>query len=126
MSLITEVADRIYEIKPEGNELTCFPLCTVYLVVDDRMALVETGFAIQIPDIQEAVKKLGHNFNKLSYIIPTHVHQDHAGAAGYLSHQLPQTKVVAHRRAAKVLNDNAILKFIRSVGTCPAVKLTNG
>jgi hypothetical protein len=27
MALISEVAERIYEIKPEGKELESFPLC---------------------------------------------------------------------------------------------------
>jgi glyoxylase-like metal-dependent hydrolase (beta-lactamase superfamily II) len=110
VALISEVAEKIYEIKPEGKELESFPLCTVYLVVDENTALVEVGCSVQIPDILEAVGKLGYDIRKLSYIIPTHVHPDHAGAAGLLARQLPQTKVVAHSRAAKVLADPSILE----------------
>jgi len=110
MALISEVAESIYEIKPEGKEHESFPLCTVYLVMDDKTAQVETGFSIQIPDILEAVGKLGYDIRKISYIIPTHVHPDHAGAAGLLARQLPQTKVVAYSRAAKVLADPSILE----------------
>jgi hypothetical protein len=40
MALISEVADKIYEITPEGKGHEVFPLCTVYLVVDDKTALV--------------------------------------------------------------------------------------
>jgi glyoxylase-like metal-dependent hydrolase (beta-lactamase superfamily II) len=110
MAVITEVAEQIYEIKPEGNELARFPLCTVYLVVDNKIALVETGVSNQIPDIQAAVGKLGYDINNLAYIMPTHVHMDHAGGAGHLSQGLTNTKVVAHARAAKVLTDATILK----------------
>jgi len=110
MALISEVAERIYEIKPEGKEHESFPLCTVYLVMDDKTALVEVGFSVQTPDILEAVGKLGYDIRKLSYIIPTHVHPDHAGAAGLLARQLPQTKVVTHSRAVKVLADSSILE----------------
>jgi len=110
MAIISEVAERIYEVKPEGKELESFPLCTVYLIVDDNMALVEVGCSVQIPEILEAVDKLGFDIRKLSYIIPTHVHPDHAGGAGLLARQLPQTKVVAHSRAAKVLADPSILE----------------
>jgi glyoxylase-like metal-dependent hydrolase (beta-lactamase superfamily II) len=110
MALITEVADKIYEIKPEGKEHESFPLCTVYLVIDDKTALVETGFSIQIPDILKAVAKLGYDIRKLSYIIPTHVHPAHAGLAGILAQQIPQTKVVVYSRAAKVLTDPSILE----------------
>jgi len=55
------------------------------------------------------VDKLGYDIKKLSYILPTHVHLDHAGGAGHLSQQLPQSKVVAHVRAAKVLSEPSIL-----------------
>ena len=115
MAIIREVADKIHEIKPEGKELECFPLGTVYLIVDDKAALVETGCAVQVPDILEAVGQLGYDIRKLSYIIPTHVHPDHAGGAGRLARQLPQTKVVAHTRAVKVLADQSILKRMMQV-----------
>ena len=110
MTIIREVADKIYEIKPEGKEFECFPLCTVYLIVDENAALVEVGCSVQIPDILEAVDKLDYDIRKLSYIIPTHVHADHAGGAGLLARQLPQTKVVAYSRAVKVLADPSILE----------------
>ncbi|MGD9303683.1 MAG: MBL fold metallo-hydrolase [Desulfobacterales bacterium] len=109
MAIISEVAERIYEIKPAGKDFENFPLCTVYLIVDDKLALVEAGCPVQIPDILEAVDKLGYDIKNLSYIIPTHVHLDHAGGAGLLARQLPQTKVVAHPRAVKVLADASIL-----------------
>jgi glyoxylase-like metal-dependent hydrolase (beta-lactamase superfamily II) len=110
MATISEVAEKIYEIKPDGKELECFPLCTVYLIVDDNAALVEVGCAVQIPDILEAVGRLGYDIKNLSYIIPTHVHPDHAGGAGLLARQLPQTKVVAYSRAVKVLANPSILE----------------
>ena len=67
MALISEVADKIYEIKPEGKEHKVFPLCTVYLIVDDKTALVEVGSSVQIPDILDAVGHLGYDIKELSY-----------------------------------------------------------
>ena len=109
MALITEVADKIYEIKPEGKGLDCFPLGTVYLVVGDKTALVETGCPVQVPDILEALEKLGCDAEGLSYIIPTHVHGDHAGGAGLLAQRMPQAHVVAHPKAAKFLADPSMI-----------------
>jgi hypothetical protein len=60
MALISEVAKRIYQIKPEGRELESFPLCTVYLIVDDNAALVEASCSVQVSDILKAVSK--HSF----------------------------------------------------------------
>ena len=110
MALITEAADKIYEIKPDGNELESFPLCTVYLVLADNTALVEVGCSVQIPDILEAIGKVGFDIRKLSYIIPTHVHLDHAGGAGLLARKLPRAKVVVYSRAVKVLANASILE----------------
>jgi hypothetical protein len=40
MALISEVAERVYEIKPEGKEHESFPLFTFYLLLDEKTALV--------------------------------------------------------------------------------------
>ena len=109
MALISEVADKIYEIKPAGKGHENFPLCTVYLIVDDKTALVEVGSCVQIPDILDAVKRLDYDIKKLAYIIPTHVHSDHAGGAGHLAQQLPRAQVVAHPKAARLLADQSII-----------------
>ncbi len=61
MALISEVAEKIYEIKPEGQGHEIFPLCTVYLIVDDKTALVEVGSSVQIPDILDALGRLGYD-----------------------------------------------------------------
>ncbi len=109
MALIKEVADKIYEIKPEGKGLDCFPLCTAYLVVDDKTALIEAGCPVQASEILKAVEKVGYDAKELSYIIPTHVHGDHAGGAGLLAEWLPQAQVVAHPKAAKFLADPSMI-----------------
>ena len=109
MALISEVASNIYEIKPPGMGHEVFPLCTVYLIIDEKTALIEVGSSIQILDIFDATEQLGVDLKKLSYIIPTHVHSDHAGGAGHLMQQLPHTRVVVHPRAAKFLADQSII-----------------
>jgi glyoxylase-like metal-dependent hydrolase (beta-lactamase superfamily II) len=109
MALVSEVAESIYEIRPEGEGHEIFPLCTVYLIVDEKAALVEVGSAVQIPDIYDAVGHIGYDLADLSYIIPTHVHPDHAGGAGHLAQQLPHARVAAHPKAAKLLADQAII-----------------
>ena len=119
--LISEVAEKIYEIQPEGNALDRFPLCTVYLVVDEKAALVETGCPVQLTYILKAVEELGYDIRDLSYIVPTHVHIDHGGAAGHLAQQLPNARVVSHPKAARLFSDPIILDklmqgFMRTFG----------
>jgi len=109
MASISEVAEKIYEIQPEGNGLERFPLCTVYLIADEKSALIETGCPAQIQEILGAIKDLGYDTGSLSYIIPTHVHIDHGGAAGHLAHMLPQARVVTHPKAARLFSDPILL-----------------
>jgi glyoxylase-like metal-dependent hydrolase (beta-lactamase superfamily II) len=115
MAVITEVADKVFEIKPEGNGLDCFPLCTVYFVLGDKKALIEAGCPVQAPEILEAVEKLGYDAEEISYIIPTHVHGDHAGGAGLLLQRMPQAYVVAHPKAAKFLADSPMIDRMMQV-----------
>ncbi len=110
MMLISEVAEKIYEIQPEGNELDRFPLCTAHLVVDEKAVLVETGCPAQIPDILKAVEGLGYDIRDLSYIVPTHVHIDHDGAAGHLAQLLLNALVVTHPKTARLFSDPIFLE----------------
>jgi glyoxylase-like metal-dependent hydrolase (beta-lactamase superfamily II) len=43
--------------------------------------------------------------SRVDYLIPTHVHLDHAGAAGYLLRYMPRARVIAHERAVPHLVD---------------------
>ncbi len=107
MALISEVAEKIYEIQPEHRWSD--PLCSVYFVVDDKTALIETGPSVQAADILEAVGKLGYDARNISYIILTHSHPDHAGGVGLLAQRLPQAQVVAHQGTARRLAGPSIL-----------------
>lgn len=121
LALTTEVADRIYEIQPEGNSLDRFPLCTVYLIVDDKLALVEAGCAIQTPEIIEAIEALVDDLNKLSYVILTHPHPDHVGGVGHLAQRLPNVQFIAYPGVGRLLSDPSVIAkmmygFKRSFG----------
>jgi len=109
MALISEVADRIYEIRPEGNGFDRFPLCTVYLIVDEKLALVEAGCPIQAPEITEAIEKLVDDVNKISYVILTHSHPDHVGGIGYMAQRMTNIQFIAYPVVGKLLSDQSAL-----------------
>ena len=52
-----------------------------------------------MPDIQKAAEELG--LSRPEYIIPTHIHLDHAGGLGRLAEVFPETKIVVNRQGAK-------------------------
>lgn len=92
-----EVAERTYHLEvPIPKFDTIF---TVYFIDETEGVLIEPGPSVTIPSIQEAMKQLG--MKPLAYIIPTHIHLDHAGAIGSLAQLFPHAKVVLHPLGAK-------------------------
>jgi glyoxylase-like metal-dependent hydrolase (beta-lactamase superfamily II) len=77
-----------------------------HLVVDDgRAAFVDTGAGPAAPRLLAALDELGIAREQVDYLFLTHVHLDHAGAAGQLMQALPNAKAVLHPRGAPHLVD---------------------
>jgi len=102
---VVRVVDKIYRLTVTLPAID-WP-STTYLLDVGRGVLVEPGPAAVVPFIQEAMKQLG--MDELEYIIPTHIHLDHAGGMGSLARLFPQAKVVLHPRAVRHVVDNARL-----------------
>ena len=79
-------------------------LAACYLVTQgDQAGFVDTGTYYSVPKLLEVLKFKGIPFDNVSYVMPTHVHLDHAGGAGELMRHLPNAKLIAHPRAARHL-----------------------
>ncbi|MFW5453347.1 MBL fold metallo-hydrolase [Thioalkalivibrio sulfidiphilus] len=79
---------------------------STYLVVQgDRAAFVETGTAHSVPGLLEVLDLKGIPRENVDYVIPTHVHLDHAGGAGALMQHLPNARLVIHPRGARHMID---------------------
>ena len=98
---IQEVAEGIYRFETTVPAVdTTF---STFLIRSPESVLVEPGPGAIIPAIMKAIEQLG--IQTPSYIIPTHIHMDHGGAAGELAEIFPQAQVVVHPRAAIHLID---------------------
>ena len=76
-------------------------LAASHLVVDSgRAAFIDTGTAPGAPRLLGALDELGIGRDQVDYLFLTHVHLDHAGAAGQLMAALPNAKAVIHPRGA--------------------------
>ncbi len=94
---IEEVAEKTYRIPvliPKVNTIFA-----VYFIHETKGVVIEPGPTATIPSIQEAMKQLG--MKELTYIIPTHIHIDHAGATGSLARLFPHAKVMLHPAGVK-------------------------
>ena len=108
---LKEVADKIYRFET-GLPVMTSPF-TVYLIKESQGVVIEPGPGVLVPRIQEAMKKLG--MKDLAYIIPTHIHVDHAGGAGKLAQLYPEAKVLVHPAGLKHVVDPS--KLIQSTKT---------
>jgi glyoxylase-like metal-dependent hydrolase (beta-lactamase superfamily II) len=67
----------------------------VYLLVDDGLTLVDTGFVGRTGRILEHIKELGYSPSDITRIIITHHHADHVGSLAELK-RVTQAKVMAY------------------------------
>ncbi len=77
-----------------------------YLIVENgRAAFVDTGTNFAVPRLLAALEDLGLGVDAVDFVIPTHVHLDHAGGAGLLMQSLPQARMLVHPRGARHMVD---------------------
>ena len=70
-----------------------------------KVAIIETGSNFSVPIVEKALIEDGLSFSDVAYIIPTHVHLDHAGGAGELMRQCQNASLVVHPRGSRHLID---------------------
>jgi len=78
---------------------------SVYLIDDEKTALVETGTSHDVAAILAALKAFDRNPAEVDALIVSHIHLDHAGGAGFLLEAMPNATVYVHERGFKHLAD---------------------
>jgi glyoxylase-like metal-dependent hydrolase (beta-lactamase superfamily II) len=71
------------------------------LVERGRAAFIDTGTNFAVPRLLAALADLGLAAADVDWVIPTHVHLDHAGGAGLLMSHLPNARLAVHERGAR-------------------------
>lgn len=72
---------------------------------DGHYAFVESGTSLSVPHLLDVLADLGVARTAVDYVMPTHVHLDHAGGAGALLRELPNARLVIHPRGARHMID---------------------
>jgi glyoxylase-like metal-dependent hydrolase (beta-lactamase superfamily II) len=86
-------------------------LAACYLVREgDRLAFVDTGTAHTVPILMRLIAQLGLTPSHVDYVMPTHVHLDHAGGAGDLMAACPNARLVVHPKGAPHMIDPSRLQ----------------
>lgn len=77
-----------------------------YLLVDQAdAAFIDTGTHFAAPRLLATLDALGLTRSSVAWVIPTHVHLDHAGGVGTLMQELPQARALIHSRGVRHLVD---------------------
>jgi len=75
------------------------------LIEDGRAAVIDTGTAHAVPHVLAALAAKGVAPEQVDYVVLTHVHLDHAGAAGQLMARFPNARLTVHPRGARHIVD---------------------
>jgi glyoxylase-like metal-dependent hydrolase (beta-lactamase superfamily II) len=74
-----------------------------FVVRGEKTALVETGPKTSVPHVLDGLRAAG--VDSVDWIVVTHIHLDHAGAAGTLAEHWPEATVAVHHVGAPHLVD---------------------
>ena len=81
-----------------------------YLIVErGRAAFIDTGTSHAVPRLLAALNALEVPREHVEWVVPTHVHLDHAGGVGLLMQSLPNARVAVHPRGERHLADPSAL-----------------
>lgn len=81
-------------------------MAACYLVEEDgHAALVDSGTWHSVPHILEVLQARSIAREAVDFVIPTHIHLDHAGGAGALMQEFPNAKLIVHPFGAKHMVD---------------------
>jgi glyoxylase-like metal-dependent hydrolase (beta-lactamase superfamily II) len=78
---------------------------SAYLLHGAQPALVETGPTTSVEAVTAGLNSLGLGPDDLAHIVVTHIHLDHAGGVGTLSHHFNRATIWVHERGAPHLAD---------------------
>jgi len=106
MSSKVNVMNVVDGISVIDSEYYSKDFAAIYLLKQkNKVIIIETGTNYSVPYVKEALSQIGLSFSDVSYVIPTHVHLDHAGGAGLLMMQCQNAALVVHPRGARHLID---------------------
>lgn len=99
--------------KDLGQGITCIDAnysshglaCFYLLEHQGACAIIETGTAHSIANLQQCMADKKLDPSSVKYVIPTHVHLDHAGGAGAMMALFPEATLVVHPKGARHLID---------------------
>lgn len=84
-------------------------IATAFLQGPDGVTLIDPGPTSCLPALEDGLRQRGLTLRDVRSLLLTHIHLDHAGAAGTIVERVPGVKVYVHERGAPHMIDPAKL-----------------
>ncbi len=84
-------------------------IATALLTGSDGVTLIDPGPTSCLPALEAGLGERGLALRDVRALLLTHIHLDHAGAAGTISERVPGVRVFVHERGAPHMTDPAKL-----------------
>tara|TARA_B100000902_G_scaffold20462_1_gene24531 strand:- start:513 stop:1418 length:906 start_codon:yes stop_codon:yes gene_type:complete len=94
---INQHNDKLFWFDLEPNNEKEF--ITIYILIDDKITLIETGPACSHNNLVEGINKAGVGLSDIDYVVPTHIHLDHFGGGGHIMNVCENASAVVHPNA---------------------------
>ncbi len=90
--------------------------CSYLVTHNGKAAFIDCGTSHSVPRLLAVLEDCNLSANDVEYVIPTHIHLDHAGAAGELMLKFPRARLVVHPKGARHLVDpQRLIDSVRQV-----------
>lgn len=84
-------------------------IATALLTGSDGVTLIDPGPTSCLPVLEAGLRERGLALRDVRSLLLTHIHLDHAGAAGTIAERVPRVRVYVHERGAPHMIDPAKL-----------------
>jgi len=124
---IVRLDDHIFRLGPLGSPR----VLSSYLIVDDKVAVIDCGPSSVKNELIELIKEVGISSDEIDYLLLTHIHIDHAGGTASFLRHFSHARAMIPEKGYKHMLDPAILnasslaiigeKIFRHWGACEPV-----
>ena len=104
MSNVTQISPNTWQISHPflgENEI----IGSYLLAGQMELAVIDPGPGSMVESLLASIREAGFDPQEVTHILATHVHLDHAGAAGTLVRKMPRAQVYVHSKGAPHLLD---------------------
>jgi len=100
---VEKLSSQLYLI--DDHDLQHEQRTGTYVLLGDEITIVETCASPSVPYLLDGLQQLNIQLTDIKNIIVTHVHLDHAGAAGLMMEKCPNATLFVHSRGARHMID---------------------